>query len=60
MFAPNWVFDIAIMRTAYEFLSSEVGIEAFGKKYSEGLRPILGRSECARRRKSPGNFLLRK
>jgi hypothetical protein len=37
MYTANWIFDIAVMRTAYEFLSSEVGIEAFGKKYSEGL-----------------------
>lgn len=40
MFAPVWVFDIAVMRTASEFLSSEVGIEAFGKKYSDGLAKL--------------------
>jgi hypothetical protein len=40
MFIPSWVFEIAIMRTASEYLSSEVGIEAFGKKYSHGLAAI--------------------
>ena len=40
MFAPNWVFEIAVMRTASEFLSSEIGIEAFGKKYAEGLSKL--------------------
>lgn len=44
MYAPNWVFDIAVMRTAYEFLSSEVGIEAFGKKYSEGLSKVYNQT----------------
>ena len=40
MFAPSWVFEIAVMRTASEFLSSEIGIEAFGKKYAEGLAKL--------------------
>jgi len=40
VFAPSWVFDVAVMRTAYEFLSSDVGIEAFGKKYADGLGKI--------------------
>ena len=40
MFIPGWVFEIAIMRTASEYLSSEVGIEAFGKKYAQGLAAI--------------------
>lgn len=37
MFTPGWIFDIAIARTASEFLSADIGIEAFAKKYAEGL-----------------------
>jgi len=44
VFAPSWVYDVAVMRTAYEFLSSEVGIEAFGKKYAEGLAKLYKNS----------------
>ena len=40
MFAPSWVFEIAVMRTASEFLASDLGIEAFGKKYAEGLAKL--------------------
>ena len=40
MFIPSWVFEVAVMRTASEYLSSEMGIEAFGKKYSDGLKTI--------------------
>jgi hypothetical protein len=42
MFAPGWVFQIAVMRTAAEFLSSELGLEAFGEKYSGGIEKIYG------------------
>jgi len=37
MYVPKWIFDISVARTASEFLSSVIGIEAFAKKYSEGL-----------------------
>jgi len=40
MFVPSWVFQVAVMRTASEFLSSELGIDAFGKKYSDGIAKI--------------------
>ena len=40
MYCPNWIFDIAVARTASEYLSSEMGIDAFAKKYSEGLSEI--------------------
>lgn len=40
MYMPAWVFDISVIRTASEFLSSEMGIEAFGKKYSDGLAKL--------------------
>jgi len=45
MFAPSWVFEIAVMRTASEFLASELGIEAFGKKYAEGLSKLYEKFE---------------
>ena len=40
MFIPAWVFDISAIRTASEFLSSDLGIEAFGKKYADGLAKL--------------------
>ena len=43
MYAPSWVFEIAVVRTASEYLESELGIEAFGKKYSEGLSKIFSK-----------------
>ena len=36
-FCPNWVYDISVSRAASEFLSSELTLDAFAKKYSEGL-----------------------
>ena len=40
MYCPNWIFDIAVARTASEYLSSEIGVDAFAKKYAEGLSEI--------------------
>ena len=40
MFAPGWVFDVAVSRTALEFLSSELAIDAFANKYANGLSEI--------------------
>jgi len=40
MFIPSWIFDISCIRTASEFLSSEMAIEAFGKKYAVGLAKL--------------------
>jgi hypothetical protein len=37
MFTPLWVFDVASARTAYEYLSAEMGVDAYAKKYAEGL-----------------------
>ncbi|MEX0503728.1 hypothetical protein AB3X55_09050 [Alphaproteobacteria bacterium LSUCC0719] len=34
---PGFMFDVAAARTASEFLSSELGLESFSKKYFEGL-----------------------
>ena len=37
MFCPNWIYDISVSRTASEFLGSELSLDAFAKKYAEGL-----------------------
>ena len=37
---PHWIFEICVSRTASEYLSSEVGIEAFSKKYSTGIKNL--------------------
>ncbi len=37
MHCPAWIFDIAVARASGEFLASEMELEAFAKKYSEGL-----------------------
>ena len=37
MFCPNWIYDISVARAASEFLSSELSLEAFAKKYADGL-----------------------
>ncbi len=45
MHCPAWIFDISVARAASEYLASEMELEAFGKKYAEGLSehydPIL-------------------
>lgn len=37
---PHWIFEICVSRTASEYLSSELGIEAFSKKYSIGIKKL--------------------
>lgn len=37
MFCPAWIYDIAVARTAAEYLSSDMTVEAFARKYGEGL-----------------------
>jgi len=37
MHCPGWIFDIAVARTASEFLASEMSVEAFAGKYAAGL-----------------------
>ena len=37
MYCPVWIYDIAVARTAAEFLSSDMSIEAFAKKYAGAL-----------------------
>jgi hypothetical protein len=36
-FCPDWVFDIAVAKSAQDFLSSEVPIYVVANKYAEGL-----------------------
>lgn len=38
MFCPNWIYQISVSRVTSEYLSSELDITLFGKKYSEGLK----------------------
>ena len=37
MYCPGWVYDISVARVASEFVSSELGVEAFANKYSAAL-----------------------
>lgn len=37
MYCPNWIYQISVARVVSEYLSSEMGIEAFVKKYNQGL-----------------------
>lgn len=36
-FCPQWVFDIACARAAQEFISHDMTLEAYAKKYERGL-----------------------
>ncbi|MDC3312122.1 hypothetical protein OAW28_05665 [Alphaproteobacteria bacterium] len=40
MFCPNWIFQISVARVASEYLSSELDILVFAKKYSDGLSKL--------------------
>ncbi len=37
MHCPDFIYDMAVARTASEFLKSELAIDAFAKKYADGL-----------------------
>ena len=39
-YAPDWIFDIAIVRTASEFLSLTQPMDSLAKKYANGLSEI--------------------
>ena len=39
-YTPDWIFDIAIVRTASEFLSLSQPLESLAKKYSVGLSEV--------------------
>jgi len=37
MHCPDFIYDMAVARTASEYLSSELALDAFAKKYADGL-----------------------
>ena len=37
VYCPAWMYDIASARVAFEFLHSEMPLESFAAKYSQGL-----------------------
>lgn len=37
VYCPSWMYDVAATRVAYEFLHSEMPMETFSEKYSQGL-----------------------
>ena len=37
MHCPDFIYDMAVARTASEFLNSELAIDGFAKKYADGL-----------------------
>ena len=39
-YAPDWIFDIAIVRTASEFLSLTQPMDSLAKKYANGLSDV--------------------
>ena len=39
-YTPKWIFDIAVVRTASEFLNSSLPLESYAKKYSSGLSEL--------------------
>lgn len=40
MKAPDFIFDIAVARCAGEFLSSELSLDSFARKYAQGLTEL--------------------
>ena len=40
MFCPNWIFQISVARVTSEYLSSDMELQAFAKKYCDGLSKI--------------------
>ena len=36
-FCPEWIFNLSVARSAYEFIISELPIKAYAKKYAFGL-----------------------
>jgi len=40
MHCPSFIYDMAIARSAAEFLSAEFALETYGKKYADGLSAL--------------------
>ena len=36
-YCPDWLYNLAVARAAYEFIISELPIKAYAKKYASGL-----------------------
>ena len=36
-FCPEWIFNLCVARTAYEFIISDLPIKSYAKKYEKGL-----------------------
>ena len=36
-FCPSWIFNLCVARTAYDFITSDLPIKAYAKKYASGL-----------------------
>ena len=36
-FCPDWIFNLCVARTAYEFIISDLPIKSYAKKYSNAL-----------------------
>ena len=36
-FCPDWIFNLCVARSAYEFIVSDLPIKAYAKKYATGL-----------------------
>ena len=36
-FCPTWIFNLCVARTAYDFITSDLPIKAYAKKYASGL-----------------------
>ncbi len=36
-FCPDWIFNLSVARTAFEFIISDLPMKAYAKKYSTGL-----------------------
>ena len=36
-FCPDWIFNLSVARTAYEFIISDLPIKSYAKKYSSAL-----------------------
>ena len=37
VYCPDWIFDVSVVRVASEFLSEQMPIDSYAKKYSKGL-----------------------
>ena len=37
MHCPSFIYDMAVARSAAEFLGAELALETYAKKYAEGL-----------------------